>query len=58
MLSESNFYNSKVFTGNLMAIEMRKAKVLMNKSAYLRLLLLDQSKATMYEFRYDYVKPK
>ena len=30
----------------------------MNKLVYLALLLLDLSKTLMYEFWYDYVKPK
>ena len=37
---------------------MRKTKVLMNKSVYLGLLMLDLSKVVKYEFWYDYVKPK
>ena len=30
----------------------------MNKSVYLGLSILDMSKTVMYEFCYDYVKPK
>ena len=30
----------------------------MNKPAYLGVLVLEISKIVMYEFRYDYVKPK
>ena len=30
----------------------------MNKSLYLGLLILELSKTVMYEFWYDYVKPK
>ena len=30
----------------------------MNKSAYLRLSILELRKLSMYEFWYDYVKPK
>ena len=32
--------------------------MLMNKPVYLALSILDLSKAVMYEFWYDYVKPK
>ena len=32
--------------------------MLMNKPAYLRLPILEFSKILMYEFWYDYVKPK
>ena len=37
---------------------MRKTQILMNKPVYLGLSILDLSKTEMYEFRYDYVKPK
>ena len=40
-----------------MAIEMKKTKVKMNKLVYLGMSVLDISK-TMYEFWYDYIKPK
>ena len=41
-----------------MAIEMKKTNVEMNKPAYLRMSILDISKTLMYEFWYDYIKPK
>ena len=37
---------------------MKKTKVKMNKPAYLGMSLLDISKTLMYEFWYDYLKPK
>ena len=37
---------------------MRKTQILMNKPEYLGLLILDLSKTIMYEFWYDFVKPK
>ena len=44
--------------GNLLAKEMRKIKVKMNKSIYLGLSILEISKTLMYEFWYDYIKLK
>ena len=38
--------------------EMKKAKVKMNKAKYLGMSILDISKTLMYEFWYDYIKPK
>ena len=37
---------------------MKKTKVKMNKSIYLGLSILEISKTLMYEFWYDYMKPK
>ena len=49
-LSEPNFTSSKCFRENLMAIEMRKLKMTMNKPVYLGQAILDKSKTLMYEF--------
>ena len=37
---------------------MKKTKVKMNKPVYLGMSILDISKTLMYEFWYDYIKPK
>ena len=37
---------------------MKKTKVKMNKPIYLGLSILEISKTLMYEFLYDYMKPK
>ena len=58
LISEANYHTTKLFTENLLAIEMKKTQILLNKPAYLGLLILDLSKPVIYEFWYDYVKPK
>ena len=55
-VSEPNYYTSKYFSENLMAIEIKKTKVKMNKPVYLAMSILDISKTLMYEFWYDYIK--
>ena len=57
-VSEPNYHTGKHFSNNLMAIEMRKTKVVMNKPVYLGQAILDISKTLMYEFWYDYLKHK
>ena len=58
LASEPNYHTTKYFSENVMAIEMKKTKVKMNKSIYLGMSILDNSKTLMYEFWYDYIKPK
>ena len=58
LASEPNFHTSKDFSEHLMAIEMEKTKVYMNKPIYIGQSILDISKTLMYEFYYNYLKPK
>ena len=58
LVSEPNYHTTKHFSENLLAIEMKKTKVKMNKPVYLGMSILDISKMLMYEFWYDYIKPK
>ena len=55
---EPNYHTTQIFSYNLLAIEMKKTQILLNKLAYLGLSISEISKIVMYEFRYDYVKPK
>ena len=59
-MSEPNNYTTKFLTENLLAKEMTKTQILLNKPVYLGLSILDLSKTetVMYEFWYDYVKPQ
>ena len=58
LASEPNYHTTTHFSENLIAIEMKKTKVKMNKPIYLGQAILDTSKTVMYEFWYDYIKPK
>ena len=58
MVSERNYHTTKFFTKNLLGIEMKRMQILMNKSVYLGLSMLELSKILMHKFLYDYVKPK
>ena len=58
LVSEPNYHTTKWFSENLLAIEMKKTTVKMNKPVYLGLSTLEISKTLMHEFWYDYVKPK
>ena len=53
LVSEPNYQTIKQFSENLLAIEMKKTKVKMNKPVYLGMSVLDIRKTLMYEFWYD-----
>ena len=58
LVSEPNYHTMNYILEDLSIIEMNKTKVKMNKPIYLGLSILDISKIFMYEFCYDYMKPK
>ena len=58
LVSEPNYHTMNCISENLSIIEMRRAKVKMNKPIYLGLSILEISKILVYEFWYDYMKPK
>ena len=58
LVSESNYHTINYISEDLSIIEMNKTKVKMNKPIYLGLSILGSSKLLMYEFWYDYMKPK
>ena len=57
-VSEPRYHLTKRFLENLLAIEMKKTKVKMNKPVYLGMSILNISKTLMYKCWYDYIKPE
>ena len=58
LVSEPKYHTINLISEDLSIIEMKKTKVKMNKPIYLGLSILEISKILMYEFWYDYMKPK
>ena len=58
LVSEPDYHTINLISEDLSIIEMKKTKVKMNKPIYLGLSILEISKILMYEFWYDYMKPK
>ena len=58
LVSEPNYHTINLISEDLSIIEMKKSKVKINKPIYLGLSILEISKILMYEFWYDYIKPK
>ena len=53
-----NFKDGYLFSRQLFAVEMGKTEIKMNKPVYLGQAILDLSKTLMYEFHYDFMRPK
>ena len=58
LVSEPNYHTMNYISEDLSKIEMKRTKVKMNKPIYLGLSILEISKLLMYEFWYNYMKPK
>ena len=48
----------KIFNENLVSVHMKKTSLTMNKPVYLGMCILDLSKTLMFDFHYNYIKPK
>ena len=55
LVSGPNYHTTMFFTENLLATEIEKTQILMNKPVYLELSILELSKILMHEFWCDYV---
>ncbi|XP_051159269.1 uncharacterized protein LOC127280359 [Leptopilina boulardi] len=58
LISRPNFHSRAIFDEDLVAIELRKTEVLLNKPIYVGLSVLDVSKTLVYDFHYSYMLPK
>ena len=58
LVSEPNYHTINLISEYLSIIEMKKTKIKMSKLIYLGFSILEISKTLMYEFWYDYMKPK
>ena len=58
LVNKPNFEDLKIFDEFLIAIKIKKTKVVMTKPIYVGMTVLDLSKLLMYDFYYGYVKEK
>ena len=56
--AKPNFNHCNIFSEDLVAIHMKKTKLVFNKPVYLGMCILDLSKTLMYDFHYSYIKQK
>ena len=58
LAKKHNFKSATIFSENLVAVHMRRTSVKLIKPIYLGMSILDISKTLMYNFHYNYIKPK
>ena len=59
LVAKPNFKGPpKIFSENLISVHMKKTSLTMNKPVYLGMCILDLSKTIMFDFHYNYIKPK
>ena len=58
LICKPNYQNHTIFSENLVTVHMKKIKLYFNKPVYLGMSILDLSKTLMYDFHYNYIKPK
>lgn len=58
LIAKPNFKRCRIFDEELVAIELEKTSICMNKPLLIGMAVLDISKVSMYTFLYDYLKPK
>ena len=58
LAAKPNYDSRTIFDENLIAIHMKKTKLVYNKPIYLGMCILDLSKTLMYDFHYNYIKNK
>ncbi|XP_071642938.1 uncharacterized protein [Temnothorax longispinosus] len=57
MIAKPNFHSRTVFAENLIAVELRRLEVRLNKPIYVGMCILEISKTRVYDFHYDYMVP-
>ena len=58
LVAKPNFRSRKIFSENLVSVHMKKTSLTMNKPVYLGMCILELSKIIMFDFHYNYIKPK
>ncbi|XP_071652823.1 uncharacterized protein [Temnothorax longispinosus] len=57
IIAKPNFHSRSVFAEDLMAVELRRLEVRLNKPIYVGMSILEISKTRVYDFHYDYMVP-
>ena len=58
LTAKPNFDHCNIFCEDLVAIHMKKTRLVFDKLVYLGMCILDLSKTLMYDFHYNYIRQK
>ena len=58
LAAKPNYDGRIILDENLVSVHMKKTSLTMDKPVYLGMCILDLSKIIMYDFHYNYIKPK
>ena len=58
LAAKRNYDSRTIFDENLIAVHMKRTKLVYNKPIYLGMCILDLSKTLMYDFHYNFMKHK
>ncbi|XP_028417042.1 uncharacterized protein LOC114541307 [Dendronephthya gigantea] len=58
LTASPSFDYFRIFSEDLAAVNMKKTKLYLNRPIYVGFTILDLSKVLMYQFHYEYMKPK
>ena len=58
LIASPSFDYFRIFSEDLAAVNMKKTKLYLNRPIYVGFSILDLSKVLMYQFHYEYMKPK
>ncbi|XP_021341715.1 uncharacterized protein LOC110442433 [Mizuhopecten yessoensis] len=56
--AKPNFQSFKIFNKDLVAVNMKKTNIVLNRPIYAGFCILEVSKIFMYQFHYDFIKQK
>ena len=56
--AKPTYKGCKIFHENLVAVNMMKSRLILNKPVYVGMCILDLSKTLMYDFHYNFIKEK
>ena len=56
--AKPTYVSCKIFSENLVAVNMKRERLKLDKPSYVGMCILDLSKVLMYDFHYNYIKRK